>query len=152
MNKVIEKPHLLYLPFCIIIYIISKFWFGGITINVKDSYYVISHHDLALLISILFGIIGFIYWIFHYFFGNLSKRLNLIHIAITFGGLFLLLILNELKIESYDVDILSKYEFNQNLEIILQIITVIIILIQLIFPVNIIIGIIKTYKTVANNV
>ena len=58
MHRILDIPYVLFLPFCLITFVISKFWFGGITINIKDTYYAISNQDLSTLISILFGIIG----------------------------------------------------------------------------------------------
>jgi len=120
---------------------------GGIDINIHDTYFVMSNYHFATLISILFGIIGLIYWIVKKVNGNLSKRLNLIHVTLTFGGIFLILILNEFKPKSFEIDTLSKYDFNENLEMIVYLISIIIILVQIIFPINIINGIRKRNKT-----
>jgi heme/copper-type cytochrome/quinol oxidase subunit 1 len=141
MNKIIEKPHFLFLPFCLIAFLISKFWFGGFTINIKDTYYVMSHHDLTTLISLLFGIIGLIYWIVKKTNGNLSKRLNLIHVVLTFGGIFLILVLNEFFRKS-----IMEYDFNENLTMVIYLISAIVIFGQIIFPINIINGILKKRK------
>jgi hypothetical protein len=138
MLKIIDKPHFLFLPFCIVAFVISKFWYGGITINIKDTYYAMSNHDLATLISILFGIIGLIYWIAGKVNGKLSKRLNLIHIALTFGGIILILILNEFFRKS-----IMEYNFNENLTMLIYLIATLVIIGQILFPINIINGIIK---------
>jgi hypothetical protein len=138
MLKIIDKPHFLFLPFCIVAFVISKFWYGGITINIKDTYYAMSNHDLATLISILFGIIGLIYWIAGKVNGKLSKRLNLIHIALTFGGIILILILNEFFRKS-----IMEYNFNENLTMLIYLIATVVIIGQILFPINIINGIIK---------
>ena len=108
-----------------------------------------SNYHLATLISIIFGIIGLIYWIAIKRNIDLSKRLNCIHIAMTFIGIFIILILNEFKLKSFDLDTLSKYNFNENLEIIVYLISIIIFLTQIIFPINIINGI---RKRMNNNV
>ena len=138
MLKIIDKPHFLFLPFCIVAFVISKFWYGGITINIKDTYYAMSNYDLATLISILFGIIGLIYWIVGKVNGKLSKRLNLIHIALTFGGIILILILNEFFRKS-----IMEYNFNENLTMLIYLIATVVIIGQILFPINIINGIIK---------
>jgi H+/Cl- antiporter ClcA len=138
MLKIIDKPHFLFLPFCIVAFVISKFWYGGITINIKDTYYAMSNHDIATLISILFGIIGVVYWIAGKVNGKLSKRLNLIHIALTFGGIILILILNEFFRKS-----IMEYNFNENLTMLIYLIATVVIIGQILFPINIINGIIK---------
>jgi len=138
MSNIIEKPHFLFLPFCLIAFVVSKFWYGGITINIHDTYYAISNHDLVVLLSILFGIIGLIYWITKKVNGKLSRRLNLIHIILTFGGIFLILILNEFFRKS-----IMEYDFNENLTMLIYLISAIVIFGQIIFPINVIGGIIK---------
>ncbi|WP_418312520.1 cbb3-type cytochrome c oxidase subunit I [Polaribacter reichenbachii] len=107
-------------------------------INIHDTYYVISNYHFATLISILFGIIGLIYWIVKKVNGNLSKRLNLIHVTLTFGGIFLILILNEFFRKS-----IMEYDFNENLTMVIYLISAIVIFGQIIFPINIIRGIIR---------
>ena len=64
MNKLIEKPHLIFLlsiPIIMLIGILSED--AVLDINVHDTYYVIAYLHLAILISILFGIFGIGYWI-----------------------------------------------------------------------------------------
>ena len=138
MSNIIEKPHFLFLPFCLIAFVVSKFWYGGITINIHDTYFVMSNYHFATLISILFGIIGLIYWIAKKVNVNLSKRLNLIHVALTFGGIFLILILNEFFRKS-----IMEYDFNENLTMVIYLISAVVIFGQIIFPINIISGIIR---------
>tara|TARA_R110002049_G_scaffold308023_1_gene510624 strand:+ start:59 stop:508 length:450 start_codon:yes stop_codon:yes gene_type:complete len=147
MNLLTKRPHIVFLVFALITFILGFNANGGIDINIHDTYFVMSNYHFAMLISILFGIIGLIYWIAKKENGKLSERLNLIHVALTFGGIFLILILNEFKLKSFDVDTLSKYDFNENLEIIVYLIFIIILLIQIVFPINIINGIRKRNKT-----
>ena len=113
MNLLTKRPHIIFLVFAVITFILGFNANGGIDINIHDTYFVMSNYHFATLISILFGIIGLIYWIVKKTNGNLSKRLNLIHVALTFGGIFLILILN------------------------------VVIFGQIIFPINIISGIIR---------
>jgi heme/copper-type cytochrome/quinol oxidase subunit 1 len=64
MNRLIEKPHLIFLRTIPIIMIIGLLSEDAILdINVHDTYYVIGYLHLAILISIVFGIIGCVYWI-----------------------------------------------------------------------------------------
>nr|WP_321237195.1 cbb3-type cytochrome c oxidase subunit I [uncultured Psychroserpens sp.] len=138
MNLLTKRPHIVFLVFALITFILGFNANGGIDINIHDTYFVMNNYHFATLISILFGIIGLIYWIVKKMNGNLSKRLNLIHVALTFGGIFLILILNEFFRKS-----IMEYHFNENLTIIIYLISAIVIFGQIIFPINIIRGIIK---------
>ena len=138
MNLLTKRPHIIFLVFAVITFILGFNANGGIDINIHDTYYVISNYHFATLISILFGIIGLIYWIVKKVNGNLSKRLNLIHVTLTFGGIFLILILNEFFRKS-----IMEYDFNENLTMVIYLISAIVIFGQIIFPINIISGIIR---------
>ncbi|WP_203257597.1 cbb3-type cytochrome c oxidase subunit I [Hyunsoonleella ulvae] len=139
MKFLIEKPHIIYLlaiPTTMVIGILSgdTAW----DINVHDAYYVIAHLHLAILISILFGIIGIGYWIMQKTGRKLSKWLNGTHIGLTFGGIILIWVLTKF----YRTEIM-EYEFNNNLTLIINMIILLMIIGQLIFPINIIYGLIK---------
>ncbi|WP_225037300.1 cbb3-type cytochrome c oxidase subunit I [Winogradskyella sp. SM1960] len=138
MNLLTKRPHIIFLVFAVITFILGLNANGGIDINIHDTYYVISNYHFATLISILFGIIGLIYWIVKKVNGNLSKRLNLVHVTLTFGGIFLILILNEFFRKS-----IMEYDFNENLTMVIYLISAIVIFGQIIFPINIISGIIR---------
>ncbi|MGB5610369.1 hypothetical protein, partial [Eudoraea sp.] len=59
MNKLIEKPYLIFLlaiPIIMLIGILSGD--AVLDINVHDTFYVIGWNQLTLISSILFGIIG----------------------------------------------------------------------------------------------
>jgi len=79
-----------------------------------------------------------IYWIVEKVNGKLSKRLNLIHIKLTFGGIFLILILNEFFRKS-----IMEFDFNENLTMVIYLIATVVIIGQILFPINVINGIIK---------
>lgn len=111
-------------------------------INVHDTYYVIAYIHLSTMISIFFGIIGLGYWIMLKANRKLSKWLNLIHIALTFGGILLIWILAQLFRES-----IMEYEFNNNLTLAIYLIALIAVFGQIIYPINIIYGLIKKNKT-----
>ncbi|WP_179320903.1 cbb3-type cytochrome c oxidase subunit I [Winogradskyella helgolandensis] len=138
MNLLTKRPHIIFLVFAVITFILGFNANGGIDINIHDTYYVISNYHFATLISIIFGIIGLIYWIVKKVNGNLSKRLNLVHVTLTFGGIFLILILNEFFRKS-----IMEYDFNENLTMVIYLISAIVIFGQIIFPINIISGIIR---------
>lgn len=139
MKKLIEKPHLIFLlaiPIIMLIGVLSED--AILDINIHDTYYVIAYLYIAILISILFGIIGIGYWIMHKADRKLSKWLNSIHIGLTFGGILVVWILSKF----YRTEII-EYEFNNNLTLIITLIVLLMIVVQLIFPINIIYGLIK---------
>ena len=139
MKFLINKPHLIFLlsiPIIILFGILNRN--EMLDINVHDTYFVFSQIDLTILISILFSIIGIGYWIMLKANRKLSKWLNLIHITLTFGGILLIWILAQLFRES-----IMEYNFNNNLTFGIYLIALIAIFGQLIYPINIISGIIK---------
>lgn len=139
MNKLLEKPHLIFsltIPIIALIGILSGE--AVLDINVHDTYYVVAYLHLAILISVLFGIIGMGYWIMQKADRKLSKWLIWTHIGLTFGGILVVWILTHF----YRTEIM-EYEFNNNLTLIIMLIVLFMIFGQLIFPINIIYGLIK---------
>ncbi len=110
MNKLIKNPHLIFfisIPKIIIIGILSRD--NVFDINVHDSYFVMNYLDFSIMISILFAIIGFGYWIMQKVDRKLSKRLNWVHIGLTFGGTLIVWVLTKF----YRTEIM-EYKFNNN--------------------------------------
>ena len=139
MNNLIEKPHLIFFLSILIIMPIGILSGDAVLdINVRDTYYVIAYLHLAILISILFGIIGLGYWIMQKANRKLSKWLNWTHIGLTFGGTITVWIMTKF----YRTEIM-EYEFNDNLTSIITLIVLLMIVGQLIFPINIICGLLK---------
>ena len=148
MNKLIENPYLIFLlsiPLIMLIGILSGE--ADLDINVHDTYYVISYLHLAILISILFAIISIGYWIMLKTNRKLSKWFNLTHIILTIGGLISLFGISILPSDSnYDsssliFDDLAMESLLRTLIILLMIFG------QLIYIINLIIGIFRTRKT-----
>lgn len=139
MNKLIEKPHLIFLlaiPIIVLIGILSGD--AVLDINVHDTYFIIAYLHFATLISIIFGIIGIGYWIMQKADRKLSKWLNWTHIGLTFGGTLVVWVLTQF----YRTEII-EYKFNNNLTLIIMLIILLMFLGQLIFPINIICGLIR---------
>lgn len=139
MNRITNKPHLIFwisIPVIILIGILKQEEILGF--NVHDTYFLFNTGDLAIVISILFSIIGLGYWIILKSNRKLSKWLNLIHISLTFGGISIIWILDQLFKNP-----IKNYDFNNNLTLVIYLIVLLTILGQVIFPVNIISAIIK---------
>ncbi|SHG48530.1 cbb3-type cytochrome c oxidase subunit I [Flagellimonas flava] len=148
MNKLIEKPHLIFLlsiPIIMLIGILSGD--SVLDINVHDTYFVIAYLHLAILISILFGIIGIGYWIMQKANRKLSKWLNLIHVVLTVGGLIAIFGIPYLLFDSTAESAFPVFDqiARQNLILIL---TIFLILFgQLMYLINLIVGIFRKNKT-----
>ena len=139
MKKLIDKPYHIFLvavPITILIGILigDAEW----DISIHDTYYVITGFHLTILLAILFGIIGIGYWIVQKVEIKLSKCLYWTHIGLTFGGALIVWVLNKLYREE-----IMEYEFNNNLSLIISLIIILMILGQIIFPINIIYRLIK---------
>lgn len=112
-----------------------------LNVNMYDTYFVFSITDLTMVVSSLFAIIGFGYWIMLKVNRKLSKWLNLIHIVLTIGGILIIWILAQFFRES-----IMEYDFNDNLTLAIYLISSIAIIGQIIYPINIINGIITKPK------
>ena len=139
MSRITNKPHLIFwlsIPLIMLSGFVSST--ENLVVNKYDTYYVFSLTDLNIVISILFAIIGLGYWIMLKANRKLSKWLNLTHIALTFGGILLVWILSQLYRES-----IVEFDFNENLTLAIYSIVLIAVVGQIIFPINIISGLIK---------
>ena len=134
MSRIKTKPHQIFwisIPILILFGILYRN--EMLNVNIYDTYFVFSKTDLAILIAILFAVIGLGYWIMLKFNIKLSKRLNLIHIILTFGGILIIWILAQLFREP-----VMESDFNNILTLVIYLIAFLTILGQLIFPINII--------------
>ena len=148
MNKLIEKPHLIFLfsiPLIILTGILSED--SVLDINIHDTYFVIAHLHLAILISILYGLIGLGYWIVQKANRKLSKSLNLIHVVLTIGGLIAIFGIPYLLFESTEESVFPLFEQMERQNSMLIMIILLILFGQLVYLVNITVGIFRKNKT-----
>lgn len=136
MNKIIDKPHLIFW-ISIPIIIIVGLSYGGSTldINVYDTYFIISQLYISYLISIFFGLIGFGYWMMIKCKRRLTKGLSILHIVSTIGGVLGILI-SPLVFSNITMKI-------GMLDMILMILILILLLGQVFYLLNVCIGLIK---------
>ncbi len=114
----------------------------SLTINIDDTYYVISNFDLFISVSSLFALIGFIYLYLYSWNANLNKTLVSIHIifsivsfAIYFSSWFYFEITDSNNFPVFD---------NQSRENILNISSLtLFVLAQIIFILNLMYSLIK---------
>ena len=141
MNSLFKKPHLVFFLAIPIILLIGLL--GGdsaLDINIHDTYFVIAHPHIAILISIVFGIIGLGYWTTQRVGGQLSKWMSIIHIVLTFGGLLAIFIVPSLTFVSSNE---SSFPVFDDLMVKNQILVYTVILMwlgQLLFLVNLILA------------
>ncbi|WP_396637861.1 cbb3-type cytochrome c oxidase subunit I [Maribacter sp. R77961] len=94
MKKIIQKPHYIFFGAIAIVLTIGVFRKEQtLDINIEDTYFVIGCFHIALLSSISCGLIGLGYWLLFKVNKRLSKWLSLLHIILTFGGLFTLFVI-----------------------------------------------------------
>ena len=140
MNRqIMKKPHLIFwisIPVLILIGILNRS--EMLDINIYDTYYVFSKTALIIMISGLFGFMGLGYYLMLKAKRKLSKWLNLIHVALTVGGMLTVWILTQLFRES-----IMEYKFNNNLTMVIYALVIITIFAQIIYPINLIGAIIK---------
>ena len=147
MKKLFKNPHHIFwlsIPIVLLIGIFNPE--RSVDINVYDTYYIFFLKDLTYLISLIFLITGLGYWLMRKTNRKLSNRLNIIHIILTFGGIILIWILSQLY-----QDPMQGYNFNNNLTLTIYITIFLVIIGQLLFPVNIIRGLIVKPETFPKN-
>lgn len=109
----------------------------SLVINILDIFYVIDFQFVTHLISLVFLIAGFGYWMMIKTKRQLSRRLRLAHLILTFGGLLIIWILS-----LFYKDTFLGNDLNNYLLLIIYIIILMIVLSQLLFLINIIRGLI----------
>ena len=138
MSLTLHKPHTIFW-ICIPLIVLIGMLEGGsaaIDINVHDTYFIIAAFHMAILNSILFGIIGFGYWLMQRFNRVLSKWLNWAHIILTLGGLVILWIISWIRSNS----IPDSFD---TLNMVAVITVLVIIFGQILYLINIFIGLFK---------
>jgi len=143
MSPIINKPHLIFWISIPIMILLGQIHGDNILIiGVYDTSIAIANNYLAYLISIFFVLIGFGYWLIYKFKHQLSNWLNLLHIVITVGGFLTVLMIG--LIFGYS-PIESENTYSNTLRINSKLINLLltIILGQLIYLTNIIIGLIR---------
>jgi cytochrome c oxidase subunit 1 len=132
----------------LIISLIEYFLFEDsiLDINVHDTYYVIAHFDISIFRTILFLILGGVYYFFKYINFKLIPSLTKIHIGITCFSLIAYYlgdpIINLLQSNNSDFPLFND-ESNYNIYISLLILIVVVA--QLLFILNILFSTIRHF-------
>lgn len=156
MRKLLKYPHYIFLlagPLILLIGVFNPE--KSLHLNVYDTYYIFFLRDLTYLISLIFLITGFGYWMMKKMKRKLSNRMNIIHIILTFGGIILIWILSKFYRDQVQSqlyrDQLQEFKFNNNLTLTIYITINLVIMGQLLFPINIIRGLIIKPETSTKN-
>lgn len=134
MEKLLINPYPIFIatiPFVLVIGYLS----GDATldVNVHDTYFVTARSIIAYSTALILGLYAFGYWLIGRFNRHLSKGLNILHVGLVYIGALILWLLSQL----FRSDVM-EYRFNDNLTFAIMIISVIMVLGQLVFPINII--------------
>ncbi|WP_291963249.1 hypothetical protein [Maribacter sp.] len=144
MTKITKTPHIV---FWILIPIILLIGFlkpdKTLDINIHDTYFVIGLISLAVLISIIFGILGLGYWVVIKLNRRLVNWLTIIHLTITVIGFFSIILIF-FSLPSIEQDGFS-YNFENFLEmqVIVFYIFSLVLYIQPLYLINIIIALLS---------
>ena len=130
MKYLLKKPHIIFLVSIPVLLLFGQLNRDTtLSFNMYDTYYVFAVAQLTALVAILFGAIGLGYWMMLRSKKDLSPRLNNWHIGLTFGGGALFLVLTLLYREGFNG--------NEYLRLIKYILGLLVILGQILFPINI---------------
>ena len=145
MTQIIQKPHLIFflsIPIIILTGLLSGE--STLDINIHDTYFIISYLDISILISIVFAIIGFGYWLMYKAQHKLINGLNFAHIVLTFGSLLF----------TYCISFFTKgysefplFDDTPKLALAQSLTALLILLGLFVFLINIVISILKRKKT-----
>ena len=146
MNWIVEKT---YVPFLVLITIILVIGFINrketLDVNIHATYYVIKNLHLAILLSIFLGILGLGYFLTKMFSISLINWMTILHILITIFGVLLIYILFKVQLnleaKTNNIESFLKYfKIIKRINIALFSILGLTIFSQLLFLINIIIG------------
>ncbi|WP_036155256.1 hypothetical protein [Maribacter forsetii] len=140
MKKITQVPHFMFwilIPIILLIGLLKPD--KTLDINIHDTYFVIALLHLAVLISIIFGILGLGYWVVIKLNRRLVNWLTIIHLIITVLSLCLILLIPFFLPES-NQGITSLY-FDAQVTITLS--AVVAVCIQSLYLINIITALIR---------
>ncbi len=141
MKLIIHKPYIIFWVL-IPLMMIYGFFQGDETldINIHDTYYVIIKLQIWYFLSHIFAIFGILYWLLIFFNRKIIRRLTSIHVFTTIIGILLLTIISPLFAKEA-FQIVDNRE--ENILITESIVLFIIIIAQVLFLINLSIGLYK---------
>lgn len=139
MNKLFNKPYI-YFWLAIPILILVGMLHGErvFVIDFYDIYFVIQNWYLILVISIAFSIFGFWYWLMHRMKRELIRWMTIAHVVVTIYGILLAFIIEHFFRKPH-----IELARDNNVTLIVTIILALVVLIQIIFPINLLLNLFK---------
>lgn len=141
MKALFDKPHIFFfglIPIILLYGIVNTD--SNLAINIHDTYFVIAHFHLAVFIAMISAGIGLGYWVVCKSGFNLSYPLNQLHILTTFFiPLLIWIVLRLYQDTGPDQDFESRmatYDFNDNLHLIISILLLLLLVVQIVYPIN----------------
>lgn len=116
-----------------------------VDINIHDTYYIIHLFHFITLIALVYFFIGSIYWVFKKLKISLSRNLTLTHLICSIGGILLYVLLMAMFEDDTEVE---PGVFNESSLLGYAIFGLIALILfsQIIFILNLVIGIVKKFK------
>lgn len=137
MSKFFDNPYLYFwfsIPILILFGILNAD--GTFMVGFYDTYFVIQNPYLIGVISIAFGIIGFWYWLMQKLNRKLIKWMTIFHVVVTIDGILVAFIIEQL-FRNLDLG------YNNEIALVLTVILALVMLVQIIFPINLVISFFK---------
>lgn len=144
MKKIAQAPQLafwIFIPLLLLIGFIDSN--ETIAINIYDTYFVITMLNLGALLSIICGIIGLGYWIIFILKKKLINWLTIVHAIVTIIGFLTILLIPLLSPELSQDDPSLNLEYYFDTQVITTLSVLVVISIQLLYPINIIAALVK---------
>ena len=142
MHQLAGKPHLIYFLSIPMVILVGYYYDAEMgDINIHDTYIVFAVKHLCNLLGFLLGIIGLGYWLVYITKRRLINWMYWAHTGLTFGGILLVWGLTQW----YSASI---YDFHYKDQLTYSIIILFALTVagQLLFPLNILIGLLKKNK------
>jgi len=144
LKKLFQKPHLAFfalIPLILLMGFLNPA--AGLDINVHDTYIVISYKHIAIFLAYLFLVLGLGYWVMQRTHRKLSQWLNAIHIILTIGGLTGLFLMPNVAFSTKLQSASPLFDGLILQNVVPVVLTILIALAQLLYIINLIIGILR---------
>ncbi|NNK10089.1 MAG: hypothetical protein HKP08_01995 [Flavobacteriaceae bacterium] len=148
MNRLFKQPHLFFFPASIVLVALGFIVpLSNFAFNIEDTYYVVQGRWVYHLLALFGFLIALVYWIMHSRGKTLRYRLNAMHVGTSFLGPILIFIstlfykevrpLQATEDIGLNMEMLEAYQFNNSVRMVILALVTITLVIQLVFPVNI---------------
>lgn len=142
MNTITLKPYLFFWILSPVFFMIGYFSDENtFDINIHDTYYVVEHGFVNTALSVFCAITGLGYWFAIRLSGKLLIWLTIIHILSVIIGIFFIGILPRFFLKPTAK--ITNYLFYENMDYYSFIIAIIVLFVQILYPINLIIGLLR---------